>query len=135
MTTFFDTSVVIPLLDQDHEAHVICRNAYEAAALDNPPLAISDMVYCEVSMGYDFKSHADEALSALSFERVSYSDEVLFRAGQAFMHYKNNGGEAKTVLPDLFIGALAETDGSPLVTRDNAKIKSYFPAVQRINPK
>jgi len=135
MTTFFDSSVVIPLLDPDHSFHAACRNAYEEAALNNPPLAISDMVYCEVSMGYDVKSHADEALSAFSFERVSYADDVLFRAGQAFLSYKKNGGQTKTVLPDFFIGALAELDGSPLVTRDDAKIKSYFPSVARINPK
>lgn len=134
MTTFFDTSAVIPLTDDTHEAHLWCRGRYEAAAVDNPPIVMSDMVYCEVSMGMDSKEATDEALAKLFIERVGYSDEALFKAGRAFLRYKRNGGASGNVLPDFLIGALAEADGSPIVTRDDKKIRTYFPGVARIHP-
>jgi len=134
MTTYFDTSAVIPLTNESHEAHGWCRARYEAAALENPPVVMSDMVYCEVSMGMDSRAATDEALAKLAIERVGYSDDVLFRAGRAFLRYKENGGKACNVLPDFLIGALAEWDASPIVTRDDKKIRSYFPSVARIHP-
>jgi hypothetical protein len=38
------------------------------------------------------------------------------------------------VLSDFFIGARAETEGLPLLTRDVRRYRSYFPTVNLIAP-
>jgi predicted nucleic acid-binding protein len=38
------------------------------------------------------------------------------------------------VLPDLFIGAHAQVEKLPLLTRDTRRYRSYFPTVELITP-
>jgi len=38
------------------------------------------------------------------------------------------------VLPDLFIGAHAQVEKLPLLTRDTRRCRSYFPTVELITP-
>jgi predicted nucleic acid-binding protein len=134
MTTYFDTSALIPLCDPDDEAHLWCVNRYSEAAAQNPPVVICDIVYCEFTIGMENKEAADKALKAFAIERVKYTDDVLFRAGRAFLSYKERMGKRDTVLPDFLVGAIAEIDHSPVVTRDDQKLKTYFPGVGRIHP-
>lgn len=131
MTTFVDTSVVIPLFDEASPHHAWCQ---EHIATADPPLVISDVVYAEVSIGMESKEATDEAITQFAFVRRPYSDDVLFRAGRAFLDYKANGGPRNSLLPDFFIGAQAEIEGEALLTRDTGKVGTYFPAVQLIAP-
>ena len=133
MTTFVDTSVVIPLLDSTSKHHEWCREQMNAASSDGPVI-VSDVVYAEMSVGLTEKREADEALAQFAFSRTGYSDEVLFRASQAFKEYRANGGPRESLLPDFFIGALAEIEGEPLLTRDPGKVRTYFPKVRLIEP-
>lgn len=131
MTTFVDTSVLIPLFDQASPHHAWCQEQIAAA---DPPVVISDIVYTEVSIGMATKADTDTAIAQFAFTRVAYSDDVLFRAGRAFLEYKNNNGPKDSLLPDFFVGAHAEVSGEPLLTRDPGKVKTYFPTVQLITP-
>ena len=131
MTTFVDTSVLIPLFDPQSEHHNWCQ---EQVTNVDPPLVISDVVYAEVSIGMPSKEATDAAISQFGLERQQYSDEVLFRAGRAFLAYKNAGGPKDSLLPDFFIGAHAEVQGEALLTRDTGKVGTYFPTVQLIAP-
>lgn len=131
MTTFVDTSVLIPLFDQTSPHHAWCQ---EQIAVADPPVVISDIVYTEVSVGMATKADTDMAITQFALTRISYSDDVLFRAGRAFLDYKKNNGPKDSLLPDFFVGAHAEVSGEPLLTRDPGKVKTYFPAVQLITP-
>jgi predicted nucleic acid-binding protein len=131
MTTFIDTSVLIPLISEDSEHHQWCRDQIEAAS---PPLVVSDIVYAELSVGLETKEEVDAVIESFSFSRSSYTDEVLFRAGKAFLAYKNNDGPKDSLFPDFLIGALAEIEGEPLLTRDTGKVSTYFPTVALIHP-
>ena len=131
MTTFVDTSVLIPLFDTASPHHAWCREQVETA---DPPLIISDIVYTEVSIGMDSKEATDAAITQFAFVRRAYSDEVLFRAGRAFLDYKANDGPKESLLPDFFVGAQAEIEGEALLTRDTGKVGTYFPGVQLIAP-
>lgn len=130
MTTFVDTSVIIPLLDEEAEHHAWCRGQIESA---DRPIVVSDIVYAEVSVGLDRREDVDEALSRFQFLRVGYSDDALFRAGKAFLAHCRNGGRQR-LLPDFLVGALADSEGEPLLTRDPGKVRTYFPDVQLIAP-
>jgi hypothetical protein len=66
--------------------------------------------------------------------RLSLPYEAAFRAGQAFVQYRRQGGDRRSPLPDFFIGAHAEVAGLTLLTRDAARYRSYFPKVKLITP-
>jgi predicted nucleic acid-binding protein len=60
--------------------------------------------------------------------------------GRAYRRYRlararSGGGKAPSVpLPDFFIGAHAELMGWKLATRDTERYRTYFPAVELIEP-
>lgn len=133
MTVFVDSSVLIPLFDEGSEHHEWCQEQVEAASREGP-VVVSDIVYAEVSVGMANKQDTDEALAQFAFSRSGYTDEVLFRAGRAFLDYRANGGPRESLLPDFLVGALAEVEGEPLLTRDVTKVRTYFPRVALIQP-
>lgn len=130
MTTFIDTSVVIPLLDESAEHHQWCREKVETV---ERPIVVSDIVYAELSVGIETKEEVDAALKKFDFVRSGHSDESLFRAGKAFLAQVRNGGRDR-LLPDFLIGALADATGEALLTRDPRKVRTYFPDVELISP-
>ncbi|WP_199555928.1 type II toxin-antitoxin system VapC family toxin [Sandaracinobacteroides hominis] len=134
MTTFLDTSVIIDLLSEDAEYHTWSSERVLSANM-NGPLLISDMVYCELCCGMENLDAVDQAVTALSLVRRPYSNEVLFSASRAFRRYRDeNAGTKSNVLPDFLIGALAEVEAAPLLTRDPARVRTYFPTVELICP-
>jgi hypothetical protein len=60
--------------------------------------------------------------------------EALFLAGKAFQQYRRAGGSRTGVLADFFLGAHAAVTGSPLITRDHRRYRTYFPRVELITP-
>lgn len=71
---------------------------------------------------------------ALGVERAAMSDEALWRAGMAFRDYRRRGGAKTSVHADFFIGAQANAMGVPILTRDAARYRAYFPEVEVIGP-
>lgn len=59
---------------------------------------------------------------------------ALFLAGKAHRRYRQGGGTRRGVLSDFFIGAHAAVRGVPLLTRDPARFRTYFPDVPLIAP-
>jgi predicted nucleic acid-binding protein len=53
---------------------------------------------------------------------------------EAFAEYRRAGGPRALPLPDFFIGAHAQASELTLLTRDPARIKTYFPEVALICP-
>ena len=92
------------------------------------------VVYAELAVGANSRSEVDELLASLKVQVVEASREALFSAAKAFVLYRRNGGSRTSPLPDFFIGAQAETQGIPLVTRDPARYRTYFPSVALICP-
>jgi predicted nucleic acid-binding protein len=59
---------------------------------------------------------------------------ALFLAAKASAQYRQRGGSKTQVLPDFFIGAHAAVAGWPLLTRDAARYKTYFPGLTVLAP-
>jgi len=133
MTTFLDTNVLIALLNNQEPHHLWSVEQLKACKLKGPAL-ISDIVYCEFSIGMTTQAHVDAAVAQFALERISSDDAVLFRAGTAFKQYKAQKGQKTNVLPDFLIGAIAEVTGAPLVTANPKDFINYFPNVQIIAP-
>ena len=135
MTTFVDTSVLIDILQRNAQHHQWSTDELKRAK-ENGPVVVSDMVYSEFSVAIPSKAEVDEVIKKLDLYRCGYDENVLFGAGKAYAKYRARAGEGakKNVLPDFFIGALANHEESPLITRDPQKVHAYFPNVKLITP-
>ena len=134
MTVFLDTSVLIALLDEDDNNHDWSVSQLVLGKSDGPAI-ISDIVYCEASVGFDYQEEVDNAVATLGLERMRCRDDALFRAGKAFLKYrKENAGPKSGVLPDFIIGAIAEAENAPLITLNQKDFAGYFPDIELICP-
>jgi predicted nucleic acid-binding protein len=105
----------------------------EDAALEGP-LLINDVIYAETSIRFQSVGDFDAALNEAGVTMASIPRTALFVAGKALTQYRNSGGSRTGVLPDLFIGAHAQVEKLPLLTRDTRRYRSYFPTVELITP-
>ncbi len=134
MTTFLDTNIVIALLSTSDPHHAWSVSELIKRKMDGPAI-ISDIVYCEVSMGMKSQDEVDAAIELLGLERTGNSDSALVRAGEAFLQYrKTNKGPKLGVLPDFLIGAVADDKKAALMTVNPRDYVNYFPTVKLIEP-
>lgn len=97
-------------------------------------LYINDMVYTEVSIGFQRIEELDQILSSGGFSYLPLPREALFLAGKVFLKYRRAGGVRSSSLPDFFIGAHAAVSNLLLLTRDKARYQTYFPVIELITP-
>lgn len=105
-----------------------------ANASHDSTLYINQIVYSEVSIGFEKIEELEFALHKGGFQMLEIPKEALFLAGKAFLNYKRGKGTKKSPLPDFYIGAQAAVMGMDLITRDKGRYKSYFPTVRIICP-
>jgi predicted nucleic acid-binding protein len=96
------------------------------------PLVINQLIYAEVSVGFERIEELD--LELRPFERRSVPWPAAFLAGKAFLAYRRAGGSRRSPMADFYIGAHAATDGMALLTRDPAVFRTYFPRLELIAP-
>jgi predicted nucleic acid-binding protein len=87
-----------------------------------------------VSVGPERIEDLDDAVPEADFDRESLPYEAGFLAGKAFLAYRRRGGQRRSPLPDLYIGAHAAVCHYRLLTRDAARYRSYFPTLELIAP-
>ena len=105
-----------------------------ANASYNSTLYINQIVYTEVSIGFDKIEKLELALHQGGFQMLEIPKEALFLAGKVYLNYKRGKGTKKSPLPDFYIGAQAAVLGMDLITRDKGRYKTYFPTVRIICP-
>ena len=131
--TLIDTNVLLDLATNDAVwADWFVRQLDRAAV--RGPLIINDVVYAELSVGFERIEDLDDLLDEAGIAMDEIPREALFLAGKAFRRYRTAGGARSGVLPDFFIGAHAAVLGLPLLTRDAKRYRSYFPSVVLMTP-
>ncbi|CAO3426081.1 type II toxin-antitoxin system VapC family toxin [Azospirillum endophyticum] len=131
--TLVDTNVLLDLVTNDPLWGDWSIRQLDAAAVKGP-LIINDVVYAELSVGFERIEDLDDLLDEAGIPMEKIPREALFLAGKAFRRYRAAGGARSGVLPDFFIGAHAAVLGLPLLTRDARRYRSYFPSVVLIAP-
>jgi predicted nucleic acid-binding protein len=128
-----DSSVLLDILTDDPTWAEWSERAL-ARARDEGWLVISPIVYAEVSTGFDRIEELDDAVPEVDFEREALPYQAGFLAGKAFLAYRRRGGQRRSPLPDFYIGAHAAVRGYRLLSRDVARYRTYFPAVELVAP-
>jgi len=129
-----DSSVVLDLFTADP---LFCDRSLACLAIwaAKGDLLIDDIVYAEVSVGFERIEDLDEAVFGAGFMLAPIPKEALFLAAKAFLAYRRRGGSKTAPLPDFFIGAHAAVAGIPLITRDPKRVRDSFPGLTIIDPR
>ncbi|WP_319526684.1 type II toxin-antitoxin system VapC family toxin [uncultured Desulfosarcina sp.] len=130
---FIDSNVILDLFLDDPNWAQWSETTLEHYARHGR-LYISPVVYSEISIGFERIEDLEQAVAAAGFQMVPIPREALFLAGKAFMAYRQRSGRKSSPLPDFFIGAQAAVIGLPLITRDVARYRTYFPRLKLIHP-
>ena len=101
---------------------------------DAGELCINQIIYAEISIGFDRIEDLEAVLSKDYFTCLNIPYEAAFLAGKCFLQYRRAGGKKRAPLPDFFIGAHAAVEGMPLLSRDKNRYQSYFPGLNVIAP-
>jgi len=105
-----------------------------ARLADQTVLVINPLIYAEVSVRYETVEELDAVLPADVYRREALPWEAAFLAGKALLEYRRRGGVRRSPIPDFYIGAHATIAGYRLLTRDAARYRTYFPALELIAP-
>ena len=128
-----DTNVLLDVLPTDPQwADWSIRALCAQAQLHE--LVINPVVYAELSLSFTTLESPDRVVGTMELSMHEVPRPALFLAGKAFAQYWRRGGVKTQVLPDFVIGAHAAVLGWPLLTRDAARYRSYFPTLQVIAP-
>jgi predicted nucleic acid-binding protein len=132
VTTLIDSSVLVDIV-----APSPWRQWSEeslARAVDAGEVAINQVVYAEVAVGFATQQRLERALQGVGIKRLSLPWASAWLVAEAFGRYRRAGGPRSLPLPDFFIGAHAAAAGLTLLTRDPARVRTYFPDVVLIAP-
>ena len=133
--TFIDSNVILDIFGRDRKWFGWSSDRLVQAAAMGPVL-INAVVIAELSRNFGSLADLWAKLKPLALASIAVEDDAAFLAGQRFVSYRRArvGDRAARVLPDFFIGAHAVTLRIPLLTRDQAIYRRYFPELTLITP-
>lgn len=128
-----DTNVLLDVFADDAEWSEWSQDRLDSASATDT-LAINAVIYSELSIGFARIEELEAVIKEASLAIEDIPREALFLAGKAFLRYRRTRGTKRSVLPDFYIGAHAAVMQWPLLTRDAARYRTYFPTVSLIAP-
>lgn len=133
--TFVDTNILIDILQDDPRWGSWSVGQLQAAT-EAGPVMIDAIIVAELGRNYASLVEMVAPIAALSLTIAPIDPETAYLAGRRFAAYRTQrpAGAPTRPLPDFFIGAHAVTQGVPLLTRDVALYRTYFPELTLITP-
>ena len=132
-----DTNVIVDLFKANSPWKAWSEEQLFAASQVNQ-LTINAVIYAELCAVPGAADAVDRLMQDADMRMEPLSKPCARLAGEAFAKYRKRSGTktgAKTcVSADFFIGAQAESEGWTILTRDQARYKTYFPEVPLICP-
>ena len=133
MDILVDSNVILDIVTEDKKWFPWSSQALAKYA-ETHTLVINPIIYAEVSVGFDRIEDVEKVLPSAFFRRDPIPWEAAFLAAKCFLAYRRRKGKKSSPLPDFFIGAHAAVVGIPLLTRDIARYRTYFPKLKIITP-
>jgi predicted nucleic acid-binding protein len=131
--TLVDTNVLVDVLIGQPDWRAWSVDALDRRSISGS-LFITDVVYAELAPLFPTSHVLDAVLADLDVALRRIPEQALFEAGRAFEQYRRKGGPRLSVLADFFIGAHAQVEALPILTRDTRRYRTYFPDVELIAP-
>jgi predicted nucleic acid-binding protein len=131
--TLVDTNILIDIWTFDPKWQIWSALALRRQS-QHGPLVINEIVYAELAGRYATQRALDEAVDDFELQFEWLPKSALHAAGRAFNAYRRIGGTRTSILADFFIGAHAVAVQAPILTRDTARFRTYFPDVKLISP-
>ena len=128
-----DTNVLLDVVQDDARWAAWSQGQLESVGLADR-LVINAVIYYELSMAFARIEELEAVVNEASLTLEAIPREALFLAGKVFLDYRRRKGSKQHVLPDFYNGAHAAVNGYPILTRDVARYRSYFPTVRLIAP-
>jgi predicted nucleic acid-binding protein len=133
VTFFVDSNILIDVM-AGAEPYAGASARALAQALAAGTVLIDPIVYAEIAPQAGSQERLDAFLSDLKIEIAPTPRVALFLASRAFLAYRARGGVRTGVLPDFLIAAHASVAQAPLLTRDMARHRFYFPDLALVTP-
>ncbi len=97
-------------------------------------IVVNTIVFAEVAGNFTSQKETFEVFQSMGsvFEEIPW--DAAYMAGRAHRAYRRSGGTRDRLLPDFLIGAHAAAKGYRILTRDQARYRTYFPEVEVIAP-
>jgi predicted nucleic acid-binding protein len=131
--TLVDSNVLVDVISKD-QTWLAWSMEQLTRCSKNGPLYANSIVYAELAVKMDSEDDLEDALHIIGAEFLPIPKPALYLAAKVFGRYRKAGGTRTSTLPDFFIGAHAQVTGLPLLTRDVARYRTYFPKVKLIAP-
>jgi predicted nucleic acid-binding protein len=131
--TLVDSNVLIDILTKNSQFAVWSfRQISRLGPMGD--LIVNQICFAETAVYFLNLEAFDRAMSLISIEREDLPWSAAGKAGNVHREYRQQGGPRERVLPDFLIGAHATERGYRLLTRDPARYRTYFPALDIIAP-
>lgn len=122
--TIVDSCILIDIANSDSYTMKSKEAFLERAKIGK--IFAPDIVFAEVCLAFKNKSSAELLFSELDIEVIYPSLGELWKIAQAYQSFKRRNRKTerkqirsqKRILPDFYIGAIALSQGVPLLTRD-----------------
>jgi predicted nucleic acid-binding protein len=128
-----DSCVVIDVLEDDRT-----WAGWSLAQLETwsarGPLLIDAVIYAELAAYAASKESLEEEITVAGLALQEFPRDALFLAGRAHAAYRKRGGTRAGVLADFLVGAHAAVLRIPILTRDTARFRTYFPTIELVSP-
>ena len=133
MQTIPDSNVVLDILQPEQEWFDWSSKHLEAC-LENGSLIVNAVIFAEISGQYLSHRDVQQALFRLGVKLEDIPWEAAHLADRAHRAYRHAGGRQERLLPDFLIGSHASLRKYRLLTRDQARYRTYFPDLDIIAP-
>jgi hypothetical protein len=133
MITAADSNVLFDIITASPRFGARSRAAFDQARLDGT-IVVSEVVWAEVTAGFNDLATGARALEMLGAEYLPMAHESAALAGQMWRRYRQAGGSRERLLPDFLIGAHAQHHADRLLTRDRGFYRPYFSDLVLLDP-
>ena len=128
-----DSCVVIDVLEDDSGWAGWSQAQLEVWSARGP-LLINAVIYAELAAYASSKESLESEIAAAGLAVREFPRDAMFLAGRAHAAYRRRGGTRAGVLADFLVGAHAAVLQIPILTRDVARFRAYFPTVKLVSP-
>lgn len=128
-----DACVVIDVLEDDRRWAGWSQAQLETWSARGP-LLINAVIYAELAAYAASRESLEAEVAAAGLAMREFPRDALFLAGRAHAAYRRRGGARAGVLADFLVGAHAAVLQIPILTRDVARFRAYFPTVRLVSP-